>query len=297
MDRITGNVSNNSDGRGSSWQYQDIINNGGMNRTMQSGQNAYNDVIGNGGYNDAMKYAQNMTGQIAENGGYNDAQRAALGNTQTLANSQYSISPELQKVLDAQASKVSDSVNENAAGAGRYGSGSNQTLLAKNVGDLTNSTVYNDYNNFLGRRDAANQNLFGMGQTGQSNVMGALSNVGNIGQNALGNYQNAAAGLANLGQNAVGNIGTAYQGLQAPAQSLMQVGGMNEDLATRQMNDQLRIFNDQQNVPWQNLSRLNAIASGAGSLGSTSTTSQPGQNPFLTALGYGSTGLGLLGML
>jgi hypothetical protein len=75
----------------------------------------------------------------------------------------------------------------------------------------------------------------------------------------------------------------------------MQVGAMNEDLATRQMNDKLRVFNEQQNKPWENLSRLNAIASGAGQLGGTQTTSQPGQNPFLTALGYGATGAGLLG--
>jgi hypothetical protein len=63
------------------------------------------------------------------------------------------------------------------------------------------------------------------------------------------------------------------------------------------MNDRLRIFDAQQNTPWQNLSRLNAIASGAGQLGGTTTSSQPGQNPFLTALGYGATGAGFLGSL
>jgi hypothetical protein len=85
--------------------------------------------------------------------------------------------------------------------------------------------------------------------------------------------------------------------MQAPAQSLMQVGAMNEDLATRQVNDKLRIFNEQQNKPWENLARMNAIASGAGQLGSTQTTSQPGANPFLQTLGYGLTGAGLLGGL
>ncbi|MNL48496.1 hypothetical protein D3C87_1713600 [compost metagenome] len=77
----------------------------------------------------------------------------------------------------------------------------------------------------------------------------------------------------------------------------MNVGAMNEDLATREMNDRLRLFNDQQNKPWEQLGRLNAIASGAGSMGGTQTTTQPGQNPFLTAAGYGLSGLGLLGGL
>jgi hypothetical protein len=61
------------------------------------------------------------------------------------------------------------------------------------------------------------------------------------------------------------------------------------------MNDKLRIFNETQSKPWENLARLNGIASGAGSLGGTTTQSQPGQNPFLTALGYGASGAGLLG--
>lgn len=221
MNAIQNNASQNLNGQGASGQYQSVIN----------------------------------------SGGYNAAQNDAMNNTRNLANSSYSVSPELQKVLDAQASKVSDQVNLNAAGAGRYGSGSNQTLLAKNIGDLTNSTIYNDYSNWLGRRDAANTNLFNMGQQGFNNV------------------------------------GAAYSGMKAPAQDLMNVGSMYEDLATRQKNDELRIFDGTQNAQWNNLSRLNAIASGAGQLGGTTTQSQPGQNPFLTAAGYGLSGLGLLGGL
>jgi hypothetical protein len=98
-----------------------------------------------------------------------------------------------------------------------------------------------------------------------------------------------------MGQTGFGQLGQAYSGMQAPAQDLMKVGGMDDDYATRVMNDRLRVFNEQQNKPWENLSRLQAIASGAGQLGGSQTQSQPGQNPFLTALGYGATGAGLLG--
>lgn len=226
-------------------------------QTTQAMGNIQNNANANTGGNGLSRQYQG----VIESGGYNRAQQDALGNTRSLANSSYSVSPELQKVLDAQASKVGDAVNLNASAAGRYGSGANQTLLAKNVGDLANSTIYNDYTNWQGRRDAANSNLFNMGQQGFN------------------------------------NLGAAYTGLNAPNQDLMNIGAMNEDLATRYKNDELRIFNEAQNKPWEQLGRLNAIATGAGSMGGTQTTSAPGQNPFLTAAGYGLSGLGLLGGL
>lgn len=192
---------------------------------------------------------------IINSGGYNDAQLAALNNTRDVANSTFNINedPGFQQVVD----QATNAVNSSASGAGRYGSGVHQQTLGNTIGDLG----ARQYQNWQTRKDAANANLF------------------------------------NMGQQAVGNLGTAYTGLQAPAQSLFQVGAMNEDLATRQLNDKLRIFNEQQSKPWENLSRLNAIASGAGQLGSTQTTAAPGQNPFLTAAGYGLTGAGLLGGL
>ncbi len=254
-----------------------------LTQAIGGAQNLYNSGVGSQVYTgstvvpwasqttQAMNNIQNVAGQnsggsglsgqyqgVINSGGYNKAQQDALNNTRNLANSQFSVTPELQRVLDTQAAKVSDTVNLNASAAGRYGSGANQTLLAKNVGDLANQTIYNDYNNFLGRRDAANSNLFNMGQQGFN------------------------------------NIGAAYSGMNAPNQDLMNIGAMNEDLATRYKNDELRIFNEAQNKPWEQLGRLNAIATGAGSMGSTTTESKPGANPFLTALGYGNTGLGLL---
>lgn len=203
----------------------------------------------------------NQLQDVINYGGYNTAQRNALFNTRDVANSTFNVddNPAFQSVLKQATDSATNAVNNNASAAGRYGSGANQQLLGSTVGNVAGNLINNEYQNWQNRRDAANSNLFNMGQT------------------------------------AIGNLGTSYQGLQAPANSLMQIGGMNEDLATRNLNDQLRIFDAQQQKPWENLSRLNAIASGAGQLGGTSTQSQPGQNPFLTALGYGATGLGLLG--
>lgn len=197
--------------------------------------------------------------RVINQGGLNDNQVGALNNTKNLANSSWSVSPELQKIIDQTNTDANTNVSMNNSAAGRYGSGMGNSAVADAVSKNTNNLLYTDLNNFQTRKDAANSNLFNMGQTG------------------------------------FGNLGAAYQGMQAPANNLMQVGSMNEDLANRTLQDQLRIFDSQQNLPWQNLARLNGIASGAGSLGGTSTQTQPGQNPFLTALGYGLTGLGALG--
>jgi hypothetical protein len=151
--------------------------------------------------------------------------------------------------------QATNSVNGMSSGAGRYGSGTNQQLLGSTIGDLG----ARQFQNWQTRKDAANSNLFNMGGT------------------------------------AFGQLGQAYQGLQAPSDDLFKLGQLNEDMYGRQLNDKLRIFNEQQNKPWENLSRLQAISSGAGQLGSSQTQSAPGQNPFLTALGYGATGAGLLG--
>lgn len=224
-------------------------------QTLQGANNIQNNATANSGGAGLSGQYQN----IINSGGYNSAQKTALGNTQALANSAYSISPELQKVLDAQSAQAADQVNASVSGAGRYGSAVHQGNLASTIGDLTNRTIYNDMSNWQGRRDAANNSLFSMGQQG------------------------------------ISNLGTAYTGMNAPNQDLMTVGGLYEDLATRQKNDELRIFNEAQNKPWEQISRLNAIASGAGQMGGTKTQTSPGQNPFLTALGYGTSGLGLLG--
>lgn len=333
MGAIQGAANANIGGRGLTGQYQDIINQGGLTDAQQgamknmqgmpsdgltaaqrSAMQGMSGVVKDGGYNSATRGALGGLQAMARDP-FNSFQDAALRNTQNTANSRFDLNanPAFQQVLQQAQGAARDSVNLSAGGAGRYGSGVHQGNLASEVGDLTSRMVGNEYNNWQNRRDVANQNLFTMGQTGIGTQMAANQGAGTLGQNALANVQNAQgnlfnmgqSGLANrmntqnaifgMGQQGVGNLGTAYEGMQQPAQDLMQVGAMNEDLATRQMNDKLRIFNQKNNAPWEQLGRLNAIASGAGQMGGTQTQSQPGQNPFLTALGYGTTGLGLLG--
>jgi hypothetical protein len=201
---------------------------------------------------------QGLSGQyqdVINSGGYNSAQMDALNNTRSVANSQFDLNsdPGWAQVRDA----AIEGVNLSSSGMGRTGSGTNQSLLASNLADAG----ARQYQNFLSRRDAANSNLFNMGNTG------------------------------------FGQLGTAYTGMQAPAQTLLGVGSQNDARAQQLIEANIGKFDDEQTAARDRVSFLNAIASGAGSLGgsSTSRASQPGQSGLMNALGYAAGGAGILG--
>ena len=207
--------------------------------------------------------AANMNGQglsgqyqgIIDSGGYNAAQQGAMEQMQQAAGG-YQNDPTYQAYRQNTLDDVSNSVNESISAAGRYGSAAHTGALTDQLSAAGSQMDMQQ----LSRQDAANQNLFNMGQAGQS------------------------------------NLATAYAGMGQPAQDLMQVGSAYEDLATRTMNDELRIFDEAQNKPWENLARLNAVATGAGNYGSTTTTAQgPSANPFMQAAGAGLSLAGLFG--
>lgn len=243
--------------------------------------------------------------------GLTSDQDIALKNYRDTATSKFRYSPDFQAVLDASLQDAREGVNANAASAGRYGSGVAQGVMADKLGRISNEARLGEYRDWQGRKDAANSNLANLAQVGVGNRTNGLqlgqgfdSAIAGLGQTGLGNLSSLIqsgeginSALFNAGQAGLGNMKDAYGVAQLPYQTQMQIGAMDEDLATRKLNDKIRLFEAKQNAPWNQISRLNAVASGAGQMGSTQTSSQPGQNPFLTALGYGTTGLGLLGGL
>ena len=209
---------------------------------------------------------QGLSGQyqgVINNGGYNAEQMDALNGIRQTANSTYDMNanPGFANVLQQAQDAATGSVNGLAAGMGRYASGTHQGVLGKAVGDVTGNLVANDYNNWLGRHDSAQQQLFNAGQQGQA------------------------------------NLGNAYQGAQAPANTQMQLGQMNEDLYGRTLNDQLRIANERQNAPLANIQALLAAANGAGSYGTNTQTAQGPSNTFSNIAGGILGGGSLLGGL
>lgn len=261
-DNLTGIANRNSGSRGLQGNLQGIINNGGFNDFQNRSLN-------------------NMTSQLKQLGGngLSNAQDQALQNYRQTANANYSLNanPGAKGVLNAAIRDTTDAVNLNAAASGRYGSGTHEGVLAKQVGDLSNNFRYNDFNTFLQRQDAANAGMASLGQQGVQNRQGLSSSIFNAGQ----------AGLGNMTQ--------AYQGLQAPEQTRLGIGQAYDQQYADLINDRSRIFQAQQNSGWDQIGRLLNVANLNGQYKDTSgTTVAPGPNPFLQALGMGATGANLL---
>ncbi|TDR34334.1 hypothetical protein [Aquamicrobium defluvii] len=201
---------------------------------------------------------QGLSGQlqgIINSGGYNQEQQTALDGIRSTATGQFNINedPGFQQVLD----KTQNAVNQNAAGLGRYGSGTHTGVMTQELGDLG----ARQYQQYQARKDAAQQQLFNAGQQGQQ------------------------------------NLSSAYETAQDPAKTLMGVGGMYEDLYGRTLNDQLRIANETQNAPLANIQSLLAVANGGGQYGTNTQTAQGPSNTLsnIAGAGLGAMSMGTSG--
>lgn len=218
---------------------------------------------------DASQQALNENyGRIAQNaalGGLNSTQQGVVDRLTKQATGSFdpNANPGFQSVLKQATDSAGNAVDMGASAAGRYGSGIHQGNVAREVGNVAGQLTSSEYNDFKNRQDAANSGLFNAGQQQYQNILGNTS-----------------------------ALSDAYTARQAPSMDLMRLGGMNEDMATRQMNDQLRIWQGNRDAPKNQVEWLQAIGSGAGSLGgSGSTTAQgPKANPF------GQVAGGLLGL-
>ena len=197
---------------------------------------------------------------IINSGGYNDNQQTALNGIRDTATGEFDINsnPAFAQVRQRAMDAAQNAANLNASGAGRYGSGTHTNAAATAVGNVAADMDLGEYRNFQGRQDAARTQLFNAGQQGQQ------------------------------------NLGSAYQGMQDAYNPLLQVGAMNEDLAGRALNDQLRIADESRNAPLANIQALQGIASGAGNLGSSTQTAQGPSNTFSNIAGAGLGGASLL---
>jgi hypothetical protein len=296
----------NSGAKGLQGNLQDIINNGGFNN-YQSGslnnmQNQLRQLGGNGltGAQDNVmnRFQQQLQG--LGNNGLTNTQDQALQNYRQLANSDYSLNanPGAKGVLNSEIRDATNAVNLNAAANGRYGSGVHEGVLAQKIGDLSNNFRYNDYNNWLGRHDAANQNMASLSQQGLGNVQGFGGAINALGQQGVQNRQGLSSSLFNAGQAGLGNMTQAYQGMQAPEQTRLGIGSAYDQKYADMINDRSRIFAAQQNAPWDALNRLIGVAGLNGQFkDTTGVTVAPGPNPWLQGLGGVATGAGLLGTL
>lgn len=209
-----------------------------------------------GGYSD-------MWGQIIGQGGYNDPQKTAMEGIRATATGPFDINanPAFQDVLRQAQDGAAYGVNQNAAGLGRYGSGAHEGVMAREVGDLTSRMVGDEYRNWQGRQDAAQRDLFNVGQQGMA------------------------------------NMSTGFDEMQRPAEAMMGVGSMYEDLYGRQLNDALRISDETINQPRNELRELMALLSGSGQFGTSTQRAQMPSNTMSNIAGGLLGGWGLLNSL
>lgn len=161
------------------------------------------------------------------------------------------INPFLTSEFNAASQPVMDAVNAQAGLAGRTGSGAQQQLLTRNLGDLSSTIFGQGYDN------AANRAVTSAGQLGQ-------------------NYNTAQSQKLQAGLEAPNLASQDYTDLQ----NLLNVGGAYDQQNQTQQNNILQQFQYQQQQPWNILSGYAGALSGLGGLGGSSTgsTTQPSQS-------------------
>lgn len=231
-------------------------------RGMTAISNSANSAMDADRLGTAIRQMGNTWGQ----GGFNNQQQTALEALNPIARGDYLNKPDanFEAVLSRTKENAGTDVNSMMSGMGRFGGGAHQGILADTLGGIESQARLGQYNLERDRQAGAIGDLFNMGQQGQSN----LSNAGSV-------YQSLLAGK------------------DAPANALMGVGAMREDLAGRQKNDQLRMADSK----LTNLQALLGIAGGAGGYGTTTAQMPMQNNGWSNALGAGMGGLGLLSML
>ena len=175
--------------------------------------------------------------------------------------------PYLDEVIRRSSADITGAQQMASSGAGRYGSGGYQAATQKQIGDMAAPLRFADYNTQQGRMDQAIRDVFGMGTQANTQTeadwarkMDAITGQSNLGQQQWNNI------TALPGQMAAG-----YQAALAPSQTQHGIGQAYEDLYTRQLNDQERIFREGQAAPWQNINNLNAALGGGQALANYGT--------------------------
>ena len=176
---------------------------------------------------------------IIDAGGYNAEQQNALDNIQATANMDpYNVlnNETYQAVHQNALDSAKNNSNRAAMAGGFFGNSDHNYSTNKAVYDASSNMAMNTINSELARKDAATNALFNYGQQGQN------------------------------------NLASTYQNMQGLADPALTAGAAYEDLASRQIADDVRIFDAQQNAGWNALARGNAIAGGASGFGTSSST-------------------------
>ena len=143
--------------------------------------------------------------------------------------------PYLQNILNTSNRQIGDRINSSMSGAGRYGSGQHADVMARALAESADPVLAQDY----ARR--------------QQQMQGILEG----GQQRMGQW-------AQL-------MPTLDEARYAPAKGLAGLGQFQQERDQTALNNQIKLYQDQQAYQWEQLGRLNAIVGGAGALGGSTT--------------------------
>lgn len=254
----------------------------GSQGAMDANFNRVSATLSDGGLNDLQDQQVNRLQGIAGGNGLNGMQQSGADWLKQIASGgDQNGNPMLDEVIRRSSGDIANSDNLMASLNGRYGSGSHQGVLEKDIGDMSSNLRFTDYNNQQQRKDSAIRDYFGMGTTGfgqQADAIGSLFNAGT---------QQRANTLAGTGQ-----LTDAFNARLAPYQALGKVGGAYENKNQQILDDKSRIFNETKNgmtgpVDW--LAKLAAQYQGG------STTQSQTSNPVAAGLGGAAAGYDIFG--
>lgn len=269
-------------------------------QTDVSGVNAQN--VGAGDYQGILERAQAPT--------------SASQNLQGYASGEYlqgEGNPFYRQRLEKEIADSNALIQSQFSGAGRYGSGANQGTIAENTSDMLYRGLEDDFNrqtqnqfNAVGMIDAANQGALGTQLGAASGIAGIgagnadralqagtaragfdaadldrglsaaglqgnlLSSAGNLYGQGIGQGLDAAGSMAGLDQQQFENRLTG-------AGATLQAGGIMDQQAQRQIQDEIAKFYALDNEDWNRLGMLQSAA--AGSAGNYGTQNATQRNP------------------
>jgi hypothetical protein len=182
---------------------------------------------------------------------------AGLGTTagqygQIYGQAQGAANPYLQATIDAQNQRGNAAIQSAMSGAGRYGSGQMQDVMARAQAQVADPLLMQDYEARQARALQASQ---GLGQTygQQAGIM----------QQGIGQGIQAYNMMPNFAQ-----------GAYVPSQMELAAGQYQQNFTQQQLQGAIQQFQANAMFPWEQLQRESALLSGAGSLGGTTVQAQ-----------------------
>jgi len=323
FDGLTTLAGNNSGSNGMAPHLQGIMSNGGFNDGQREAIDGMKSLASNDGLNELInsksgltrsqdKAYQALQGNVYGNnaelqgtfdrGGMTEDQRLVADRYRTGMNEEFGLDPAYLRVkqqsLDAQA----DALSQRAAAAGRYGGGIDQSILAREQGNLNDRMDVSELDKYRLRTDKAAGDLANISQQGTNTQLGInaaqqagyqnIAGMGNMGvgqrDQAIGTKSGLLSNIFNSENVGLDRMGQAYQTAQQPMMTQRAVGQEYENQQQKMIDDERRMHAE--NDPMARMQQYLAMINGMPT-GTTSTTS-PSWAQILAGGGLGVLGLG-----